>query len=203
MAAVPAGDELAAEQRRLAGASSVVNTVAGYVDDLVQLPGEQLPDWVTALGVPMGWRIARVEGSVVAPARMAVCGQRPDGRWDGCETITVFRFTGMPAIDVVHNNADCTLRDLGADNIITRVLMAPMPAGVTAVRSSGYFRVGGRWVWAQYSTYMAGSDAGGQGRLIQHTVFAEAGSVQRLSDDIARLSNAVHHAFLATMRDMR
>jgi hypothetical protein len=46
-----------------------------------------------------------------------VSGQRPDGWWDGCETITVFGFTGIPPEDVVRDNADRTVRDLGATGI--------------------------------------------------------------------------------------
>ncbi|WP_163754079.1 hypothetical protein [Mycobacterium botniense] len=49
-----ASEECAAEQRRLADASSVVNVVARHVDGLVQLRPEQLPGWPKDLGVPPG-----------------------------------------------------------------------------------------------------------------------------------------------------
>lgn len=120
-----------------------------------------------------------------------------------CETISVFAFTGVPPVDVVRDNADCTLRDLDAASITTCALAAPSTAGVAGVRSSGYFNSAQQHIWAQYSTYVAGSNVSGEGRLIQHSLFVESSSLQCFNDDIAQLSNAVHHAFLATIQDTR
>jgi hypothetical protein len=78
------------------------------------------------LGVPDGWRIAGFDSGDTQPSRIAaVYGQRPRGGWDGCETITVFGFTGIPNLDDVRRNADCTLRDLDADAITTQRLVVP------------------------------------------------------------------------------
>lgn len=79
----------------------MVNVVARHVDGLVQLRPEQLPGRLKDLGVPPGWAIALVEGGNVAPSRITVYGPHSDGRWDGCETITVFGFTGEPPEDAV------------------------------------------------------------------------------------------------------
>lgn len=68
-----------------------------------------------------------------------MCGQRPDGGWDGCKTITVFGFTGIPPEDVVRENADRTLRDLAATGITTERVDTSALLGALAVRSSGYF----------------------------------------------------------------
>jgi hypothetical protein len=73
-----AGDERAAEFRRLADVSSIISAMACCVGDLVQLAPEQLPDWLKRLGVPPGWRTASVEGASVTPARIVLRGQHPD-----------------------------------------------------------------------------------------------------------------------------
>jgi hypothetical protein len=71
----PAGDDLSTEQRRVAAVSSVLNIVAAHINDFVQLRGDELPEWLTKLGVPAEWRIASVvDASGVQPSRMAVRG---------------------------------------------------------------------------------------------------------------------------------
>jgi hypothetical protein len=189
----------AAEWQRLASVSSVVDVVAASVDGIAQLHVDEIDEWLNGLGVPDGWRIARFDSGDTQPSRIAVYGQRPRGGWDGCETITVFGFTGIPNLDDVRRNADCTLRDLDADAIITQRLVVPPGPGVVAARSSGYFSTAGQRVWAQYSAYIAGSHPSGQGRLIEHNVFVESACRARLNDDVAKLSEAVHHAFLTTL----
>lgn len=193
----PAGDELAAEFRRLVGVSSVIGVVAGYVDDLAQFAPEEVPDWLNGLGVPPRWRIASLEDAGIAPARIAVCGQRLDGRWDGCETVRVFRFTGEPPGHVIRDSADSTLRGLGAQDIQIRPVSASLVAGVTAVRSDGFLTVAGERVWAQYTTYVASSTLPGQGCLVQQSITINAECHTRFAEDIAQLSNALQCALLA------
>jgi hypothetical protein len=190
-------DTTTAEQRRLAAAPSIAATVARHVDGLAELDAENLPGWLTGLGAPPGWRLARLEGSPIEPARVAVYGQHPDGSWDGCETIRAFGFTGALAADVLRANADCTLRGLSAENITAGALAAPPPA--TAVRSSGYFTTAGRRIWAQFSTYVAAPTPAARGLLIEHSLIIDSDCRARLSDDITNLSNAIHHAFLTAI----
>src|SRR5271156_6520839 len=184
----------AAEQRRLAAAPSIAAAVARHVDALAELDAENLPGWLTRLGAPPGWRLARLEGSPIEPVRVAVYGQHPDGSWDGCETIRAFGFTGALPADVVRNNADCTLRGLGAEHLTAGALAAPPAA--TAVRSSGTFTAAGRRYWAQFSTYLANPIPPARGLLLEHSVVTDAASRAGLGDDITNLSNAIHHAFL-------
>lgn len=193
------GQQSSGEWERLATVSSLVDVVARHVDDLVQLPAEDLPEWLTGLGVPRGWRIARLDGNSLQPSRIAVCGGSSQGSGYGCDTLSVFRFTGVPPIEVVQDNAACTLHDLDAVGITACRLAAPPRPGIMAVRSSGYFTTAGLPVWAQYSTYIAGSTLAGEGRLIQHSVLVESGWRATFSDDIAHMSDAVHHAFLTTV----
>lgn len=71
-----------------------------------------------------------------------------------------------------------------APAITTHTLMTPQLPGTTAVRSSGCFSTAGLWIWAQYSTYIAGSTRADQGQLIQHSVFTESGCRARLTDNV-------------------
>ena len=190
-------DGLSTDRRRLEAVTSMVGVLANHVDGLVQLRPEKTP-WLTRLGVPPGWQVRHLANSAVEPSRIAVCGEQPGGRWDGCETISVFGFTGIPPKDVVCNNTGRTLRDLAAASITIDVVDTTPLTQATAVRSSGYFAVAGLWVWVQHSSYVAGSEEPGQGRLIEHAVFVESGCHARLSDDIAQLTHAVYRAFTMT-----
>ncbi|MCV7258802.1 hypothetical protein [Mycobacterium shimoidei] len=179
---------------------SVVDAVARNVEGLVQLRDHDLPKWLTGMGVPAGWQIARLEGNRIQPSRVAVRGRTPDGTGSACETISLFGFTGMPPTDLVRDNADRTLRALDAAGIHSSVLATPAMPGVIAVRASGYFDASGLPIWAQHSTYLASSEINGRGRLIEHSISIEAGSRAQLNDDIALLSDTVHHAFLRNLQ---
>jgi hypothetical protein len=116
-----------------------------------------------------------------------------------CETISLFGFTGEPPEEAMRDNADCTLRDLDGENITTSTPVTSLIPGVTAVRCSGYFTVAGQRVWAQYSTFAAGSTVSGEGRLLQHSLFVNASCQARLADDIAQLSNDLQRGFLRSI----
>lgn len=88
---------------------------------------------------------------------------------------------------------------LDATDITIQVLTTPPTPGVVAVRAGGYFSIAGLRVWAQYSTYIAGSEQLGAGRLIAHGVFVESGCQTRLAEDVTRLSDAVHLGFVASI----
>jgi hypothetical protein len=194
-----AGQQPSSDWDRLAAVSSLIDVVARHVDGLIQLPSADLPDWLTDLGVPAGWRIARLDGGGVQPSRIAVCSGKSQGGGYGCDTISVFGFTGIPPSEVVRDNAACTLRDFNATDITAGRLATPPTPGVIAVRSSGYFTTVELPVWAQYSTYIAGSTICGEGRLIQHSMFVESDCRAALNEDITQLSDAVHHAFFSTI----
>jgi hypothetical protein len=187
------------EWGRLAEASSIVDAIAGEVDDLFLVQGDGLPEWLRRLPLPNGWLLARLDDSTAVPARIAVCGRRSHGSWDGTETISVFGFTDAPRIRTVLRNAACTLRDLDAEDVTTRVLPAPARPGVISVRASGIFVTAGRRVRGQYSIHIAGSPRPGAGRLIAQNVSVDADCSARLADDAVRLNDAVHQAFLATL----
>ena len=152
------------------------------------------PEWLFELSTPIGWRLAHLADRTFEPARIAVIGQHADGRWDGCETVSAFAFTGLPPEEVVRNNADRTLRDLGAVGITSQVVDASRLHGAVAVCSSGYFAAAGLWVWAQYSTYVFGSSELNRGRLIEHTIFIDSACQARLMGDVRELTQSIQRA---------
>jgi hypothetical protein len=188
------------ERHRLLTAPSIAGVVTSHVEDLVELGAEDVPEWVTRLGVPPRWCLARIEDGPIQPARITVCGQNPDYGWDGCETITAFRFTGTPPVNIVYDNADCTLRGLNGEDITTSVLVTQQQTtGAVAVRATGYFTAAQRRIWAQHSTYLTGSESPGAGLLIEHNIFAVSDRRASLSDDITQLGNTIHRAFVNTI----
>ncbi|KAA8957658.1 MAG: hypothetical protein F6Q13_16350 [Mycobacterium sp.] len=176
---------------------SVVDAIGRYVADLTLIGPDHSPGWLAALPSPTGWQIGRAENSPVQPTRTAVHRHDPFAGWDACETISVFEFTGEPPEEVVRHNADCTLRTLGADDIIVSTPIASLIPGVTAVRCSGHITLGDQQrVWAQFSTYMSG---GTKGLLVEHGIFVKIDHQATLTEDIAQLSNTVQGAFLTSI----
>jgi len=147
----------------LPSVSSPAAVIADHVDDLVQVRADDLPRWLTGLGVPAGWRLAALDGQGFRPSRTAVRVPSSDGGAYDCDTVSLYRFTGVPATEIVVSQADCALRDVHAENILTWVLVTPSIPGVAAVCASGYLSTGGLPVWAQYCTYVAGSSSPGRG----------------------------------------
>jgi hypothetical protein len=173
--------------------SSVAAVAARRVHDLIELSPDDVPHPLTMVGAPPGWRLAHTTGGAAGPARMLVYGPRPDGSWQGCDTIRAFTFTGELPAEVIRANADCTLRSLAGEQITAAALAAPQAA--TAVRASGYFTAGRRF-WAQLSNYVADPTPRRRGLLLEHSVMVDADAAAGLSADIAHLSDAYHHAFL-------
>ncbi len=185
------------ERQRVLSAASLTDIVAGAVSDFTpQSAADALPSIGTA-AVPAGWYLAAPGDSPEQPVRVAVTGHRSRGSWEGCDTLATFGFTGMPPIDLVVDHAACTLRDLGAAGVTTRMVDTPAAAGVWAVRSAGYFTAVGLRMWGQFSTYLAGSTSRGQGRLVQHSLFVVTRRRTQLRTDIAYLTDTVANAFWA------
>jgi hypothetical protein len=113
--------------------------------------------------------------------------------------VSLYRFTGVPATEIVVSQADCAVRDVHAENILTRVLVTPSIPGVAAVCASGYLSTGGLPVWAQYCTYVAGSSSPGQRMLIEHSLFIDSRCLTTLAGDVVQLSRAIHTAFTSTL----
>ncbi|MBF9519551.1 hypothetical protein [Mycobacteroides chelonae] len=187
------------DRRRLPSVDSVVDAVAPYVTDLSLMSPRETPEWLQQLAVPDGWQVVHLDMGSVQPTRTVVAGARDDGGWDGCETISVYRFTGSPPCRVVVEQNDCTLRGFGGESLTTRPLTAPAWQKACAVRSSGYFTAAGRRMWAQYSTYVFDGDTPGRSWLTLHGLFTSADARARLRDDVGALSDAVHDAFLTAV----
>jgi hypothetical protein len=182
---------------RLAAVSSIVDVVERHVGDLAVIPAGELTAWLDTLVLPAGWQVGPTGSGNLPVARLALW-RAPSGDWGACQTISVFRFTGTVAGDVVESSADCTLNDLGATGVFTAVAPPP-PPGIAAVRSSGYVHLGARPVWVRYETYLSGCD--GEGRLIQHSTFVRPDVRNRLSRDLGTLTDTVHRSFLTLIGD--
>jgi hypothetical protein len=157
---------------------------------------DDLPEALGELTAPDGWLAGRVDGQSEV-VRAAVAGPQPDRSWSMVETVSAFRFTGIPTSGVIVTHNDRPLRELHADSITTHRLEAPPDPAVTAVRSTGYFTVAGKRTWGQVSTYVAGSRRAGGGLLVEQLLLAEAPWRVRLRDDVDQLTDTVHEAFLA------
>jgi hypothetical protein len=183
-------------------ASSVVDVLLAdeEIADVGALTGSQVPGWLHRLSTPQGWQLVELSDTPQVPlARMAVYGPRDDGGWEAAETISVFGYTGWPMFYEVLHNAAGTLRALDAADIVTKVLPVPPIRWTVAVRSSGTTVIGGQHVSTLQSNYVAGSEQPHAGRLIVHSVFAEAACRTRLAGDITQLSDAMYQGFVATL----
>lgn len=171
-----------------------------YIDDVVALPGVQVPGWLKLLGVRPGWELRPLPDNGNLPwARVAVTGHRGGGEWDAAETISVFGYTGRPLFSDVFHNADRMLRGMNATDIAVKVLPVPPIQWTAAVRSIGIANLGDQSVWIQQSNYVAGSEQPHAGRLFVHSLFVDTACRDRLSDDIGALSDAVYQGFVATL----
>jgi|UPI000301D7D2 hypothetical protein len=187
------------DYRRLITVESVVDAIAPHVANLRLLPPRETPEWLWQLTVPDTWQVVQLDTAPVRPTRTAVADARVDGGWDGCETVSVYRFTGFPPCGVITEHNDCTLRGLGAESLTTHPLTVPAWRQVCAVRSSGYFSAAGRRMWAQYSTYVMGDSTANDAWLVLHGLFISADARARLRDGITELSDVLHDAFLTAV----
>src|SRR5690242_2608455 len=97
-------------------AADTTHSVA--LQDMHIVPSTETPNWLRGHKLPPGWRVGTLAASQDQPWRIAVIGARADNGWDGCETVTTFRFTGVPAPTQMHrmlaraleSNSVCTVR---------------------------------------------------------------------------------------------
>lgn len=108
----------------------------------------------------------------------------------------MYGFSGAIPVDVLSDNADCTLRDLEAVGIETVSLLLSPVDSLGAVRTSGYFAAGGLWIWAQHSYFAAKSPVPESSFLIHQSVFVESSQRPALDADVTALSDTMHKAFV-------
>lgn len=176
---------------------SVVAAILPYVVDFVLRTPLTAPQWLQRLPIPPGWQRGRIDGDALQPTRTLVCGERSQGGWDGCDTLTLYTCSGVVPHEAILQANAWTLEDFGADGVTTYLLSATEEDRRGAVRSSGYFTLGDRRLWAQYSTYFAAGNAPGASILLLHNLFLGTDDRARLRDDVADLGDAVQAAFSA------
>jgi hypothetical protein len=187
-------------------ASSLVDVLFAdeEITDIGALTGAQVPEWLQQLNTPQDWQLVKLSDNPEVPlARMAVHGPHTDGGWEAADTASMFGYTGWPMFYEVLRHADRTLLDLGAVDIVTKVLPIPPVQWAAALRSTGTAIIGGRRVWVQQSNFVAGSEQPNAGRLIVHSVFVDAASRARLARDTIQMSDAVYHGFVATLSNQQ
>jgi hypothetical protein len=84
--------------------STEIAEIGAHVTGLTSVQAHQLPEWIQDLVAPKGWLTARVDNQP-AVARAALFDPMAGASWTAAETISVFRFTGVPPADVLraHN----------------------------------------------------------------------------------------------------
>jgi hypothetical protein len=189
--------------QRLSSTPSLPDIVARTVTDFTPLPVKDALPRHSMSAVPTGWHLAASGDSFEQPVQAAVTGHRSRGGWEGCDTLAAFGFTSSTPTDAVIEHAACTLRNLGAAGVTARTLDIPVLPGVVAVRSAGYFTAVRLRMWAQFSTYVAGCEHPGMGRLIHHSLFVITQRRTQLRADIAYLSNSVHASFRVLLDNRR
>jgi hypothetical protein len=178
-----------------AAVSSLAEVLAEYNGGLTLVSPVHLPLWLPGLTVPRGWEVDAVKGATVT--RMLL--RRPDSRdhWDGCEVLNLYRVAGSVSESLVLDNADRTLRDIGADSIQTHRIETPPRYGVIATRSAGRLNIGARSVHSQYSYYVVNTAVGGA--LIEQAVIVAGDEHTTLTDEVAELTDDLYRALLASI----
>ncbi len=169
------------------------------MSDLHFIVGEDdVPGWVKEIGVPPGWLVGRYTGSdVQRPWRVSVCGAQGDGGWDACETVTVFGFTGELAAGALQRRAEDALRSQGGLEIASTIVVADEKSRACAIRCSGYLTAGGLLIWTMQSYYSVSSESPGEGRLIEHCLFAEASARPELEGLTVELGDRAMCGFVS------
>jgi hypothetical protein len=167
------------------------------ITDLTALPASAAPQWLAGVGLPAGWRTGRYVGDEpTEPCRVAVRGERDDGRWDACETITAFSFLGFVEALDVWEICESSLHALNAENVVIVEIVAPAVPGVALISGSGEFHVQDRFIHGQFNYYAVGSTGPGQGRMIQQCLYVDAGRRAELEANLAVMGNELHNAFI-------
>ncbi len=187
------------EWSRLASVPTVARGLSGHVVDLAALTGGELPGALRQLRLLPGWHPARINSDLAQPARIAVAGPRPSGGWDGCETVSAFRFTGTPPEALIHDATQRMLRELGIEAGTSRSVR-DKHRQARGVQSSGYLTVAGQRIWLQYNAYLSGSESPGGGILIEQGIFSTPDLQDGLRDDIAELTRTVYDAFIDSIK---
>jgi hypothetical protein len=175
--------------------SSLAEILAENTGGLTFVPPAHLPLWLPDLAVPLGWDFGALDGPPVT--RMLLRRLGGSNRWDGCEVLNLYRVSGAVPEKLVLDNADRTLRDIGANAIQTHRIDAPSRYGLVAARSSGRLDIGANTINSQYSYYVVNTAAGAA--LIEQAVIVRESVRPLLNGEVAGLSEDLYRALLASI----
>ena len=175
--------------------SSLAEILAEHTGGLTFVPPAHLPLWLPDLTVPRGWDFGTLGGPPVT--RMLLRRLSGGNHWDGCEVLNLYRVSGAVPEKLVLDNADRTLRDVGADAIQTRRIDTPSRYGMVAARSSGRLDIGADTINSQYSYYVVNTAAGAA--LIEQAVIVRESVHPMLNGEVAGLTDDLYRALLASI----
>ncbi|MGE2832642.1 hypothetical protein [Mycobacterium sp. SMC-4] len=175
----------------------MVEEIRSHVGSITLVPLAGLGYWLPGLEVPVGWTVVGTPAEPAPVTRIAlrhIASKRSN--WDGCETIALYQFTGSVSEEFVQESAGRTLNDLGADNVLHHNVSLGFNS-VAAVRSSGWFTIGKRSLWGQFSNYVV--NTGAVGGLVEHSVLVEAQFRPRLSREVNQMTQSVLSSLVASL----
>jgi hypothetical protein len=142
--------------------------------------------------------VAAVDG--VAVTRLLLRRLASGAQWDGCEVLNLYRVAGAVPESLVLDNADRSLRDIGATDIHTYAMdIAPL-YGAIATRASGVIRSRDRVVRGRFHNYVVNTAAGGA--LIEQAIAINADVAPALESEAEELTENLHRPLLASIDRM-
>lgn len=189
----PHGDE--SPWGRVLADTSMLDLIASHVNGWTPLPAAEA-SWLTESPVPDEWHTLPVDDATATPLRIVGTTVYGHPGLAGLQTLSAFRFTGVPDPDLLVANADKGLRQSNAKGIRTDPMVLPNLPGVCGVRASGFITASNELLWVKYCTYVRGSTEPDKGLAVQQIFAAAAGPRMRLGRGIGALADAVNDAFI-------
>lgn len=181
--------------QRILSATAVLDVLAAAVEDWAPLPSPEA-GWLVHTEIPEGWRTIPMTDDTQTPLRVVAMPAEGRRAWVACQSLSAFRFTGVPAPSLLYGNSSRVLEETAALRVKTDPVVLPEGRGLAGVRTEGYVHVDGRDFWVRYSTYLRGSDTEMDGLVVEEIMAASAESVLRIHGT-GDLSAAARDAFIA------
>lgn len=178
-----------------AAVSSLAAQVAAVTGGLTAVRPGELPLWLPGLRTPPDWVVDSIDNATAT--RVLTRRVHETHRWDGIETLNLYRVPGQIPEQLVLDNADRILRDAAATDIRSSRFPTPAHPNVIVTRAVGVLDIGPRRVYSHVNHCAVNSAAGGA--LIEQTVMVGADAFGTLAEDVLTLSDGVLAALLSSV----